>query len=249
MDIKRMTARVASIEEVVNGKFIKKTGFESNYILTMYGRKISRSRVMGVIVDIYKSADMKYAAITIDDSSDTLRAKVFVNITLFDNFKVGDLVDMTGKVREYNGEIYLIPEILRKCNANNEILRSLELKKVHIEQMDKIRKLRSLQKQSSDLAELKVLASKGGITEEDVEGILEADELIQEDTAEKTQESSEVKDKILDMIDKIDDGSGAEYQKILSQSGVKEDKVDNAIQQLLEEGVCFEPKAGMIKKL
>jgi len=249
MDVKRMTAKIASIDEVVTGKFIKKTGFESNYILTKFGRKISRARVTGVIVDIYKSADMKYAAITLDDSSDTLRAKAFVNIIVFDNFKVGDLVDLTGKVREYNDEIYIIPEIIRNVSPNQETLRMLELKRIYIDQISKIKKLRNLQKQISDLAELKVLASKNGITEEDVEGILEADELIQVDTEEKTQESSVLKDKILELIEKLDEGTGAEYQKILSQSKLKEEKVDSAIQGLLEEGVCFEPRAGMIKKL
>jgi uncharacterized protein len=244
-----MTAYIATVEEAVNGKFIKKTGFESNYILTKFGRKISRVRLMGVIVDIYKSADLKYAALTLDDSTDTIRAKVFVNITMFDNLKVGDLVDLTGKVREYTEEIYLIPEIIRKFSPNQEILRMLELKRIHIDQISKIKKLRSLQKQISDLTELKVLADKGGITEDDVEGILEADEIIQIDAEVKTQESSEVKDKILELIENLDEGTGAEYQSILEQSKLTEEKVDSAIQQLLQDGVCFEPKAGMIKKL
>lgn len=249
VEVRRITAKIASIHEVVNGKFIKKTGFESNYILTSLGRKISRVRVMGVIVDIYKSADMKYAAITLDDSTDTIRAKAFVNITLFDNFKVGDLVDLTGKIREYDGEIYIIPEIIRKATPNQEILRMLELKKIFIDQISKVRKLRAFQKQSTDLSELKVLASREGISEEDVEGILEADELIQLNMEEKTQKTSKVKEKILELIEKLDTGKGADYQKILAESGLKEEKVDNAIQELLEDGVCFEPRAGFIKKL
>jgi uncharacterized protein len=249
MDVKRMTAHIANVDEIVTGKFVKKTGFESNYILTRFGRKISRARVMGVIVDIYKSADMKYAALTIDDSTNTLRAKAFVNIIIFDNFKAGDLIDLVGKVREYNDEIYIIPEILRKVSPNQEILRGLELKKIYIDQVSKIRKLRVLQKQSSDLSELKVLASKSGIGEEIVEGILEADELIKIDTEVKTQESSQMKDKILELVEKLDEGKGAEYQNILTESKIEEEKVDSAIQELLEEGVCFEPKAGMIKKL
>jgi len=244
-----MTAHIANVDEIVTGKFVKKTGFESNYILTRFGRKISRARVMGVIVDIYKSADMKYAALTIDDSTNTLRAKAFVNIIIFDNFKAGDLIDLVGKVREYNDEIYIIPEILRKVSPNQEILRGLELKKIYIDQVSKIRKLRVLQKQSSDLSELKVLASKSGIGEEIVEGILEADELIKIDTEVKTQESSQMKDKILELVEKLDEGKGAEYQNILTESKIEEEKVDSAIQELLEEGVCFEPKAGMIKKL
>ena len=249
MDVKRMTAHIANVDEIVTGKFVKKTGFESNYILTRFGRKISRARVMGVIVDIYKSADMKYAALTIDDSTNTLRAKAFVNIIIFDNFKAGDLIDLVGKVREYNDEIYIIPEILRKVSPNQEILRGLELKKIYIDQVSKIRKLRVLQKQSSDLSELKVLASKSGIGEEIVEGILEADELIKIDTEVKTQESSQMKDKILELVEKLDEGKGAEYQNILTESKIEEEKVDSAIQELLEEGVCFAPKAGMIKKL
>jgi uncharacterized protein len=249
MERKRMTAKIAGLDEVTTGKFIKKSGFESNYILTKLGRKISRARVMGIIVDKYKSEDGNYATITLDDSSETLRAKVFVNASMFDDIKPGDLIDMIGKVREYNSEIYLIPEIIRKVSPNKETLRMLELKKIFLDQAEKIKKLRDLQKQSSDLSELKVLASKASLIEEDVEGILEAEEVIEIDVIEKTQETSEIKDKIIKLIDTLDAGKGADYQKILSQSELSEGKVDAAIQDLLESGICFEPKAGMIKKL
>jgi len=130
MEIKRLTAKKTSIREIISGKFVKKTGFESSYILTNLGRRLSRVRILGLIVDKFISADEKYATITLDDSTETIRGKAFVNVKIFDGFTNADLVDVFGKLREYNEEIYVMPEIIKKVGSNFETLRKLELEKI-----------------------------------------------------------------------------------------------------------------------
>lgn len=169
MDMKRITAKKASIGEIISGKFVKKSGFESSYILTNLGRRLSRVRVLGLIVDKFISTDEKYATVTLDDSTETIRCKAFINTKIFDGFGSGDMVDIFGKLREYNGEIYIMPEIIAKIEPNFEILRNLELEKIFREQREKIKKIRELQKQTSDLVEIKA-ATKGIIPLEEVEG-------------------------------------------------------------------------------
>jgi hypothetical protein len=85
--------------------------------------------------------------------------------------------------------------------------------------------------------------------EKDSEGILEAQEIIENTTEEKVISSVEIKSKILNLIEKLDKGEGADYQEILTKSGLPENDVDFSIQDLLESGVCFEPIAGKIKKI
>jgi RPA family protein len=248
MEMKRLTAKKASIGEIVNGKFIKKSGFESSYVLTNLGRRLSRVRALGLIVDKFISSDEKYATMTLDDSTETIRCKVFVNTKLFDGYGTGDMVDIFGKIREYNGEIYVMPEIITKVDPNFETLRILELEKIFREQREKIKKIRELQKQTSDVAEIKA-AIKDMMTLEDVEGILEAQEIIENTTEEKTVSVGDVKTKILKLIETMDKGDGADYQDILIKSGLAEKDIDFAIQDLLESGVCYEPKPGKIKKI
>jgi len=248
MEMKRITAKKASIGEIVNGKFVKKSGFESSYILTNLGRKLSRVRVLGLIVDKFISPDERYATLTLDDATETVRCKIFVNTKLFDGFGSGDLVDIFGKLREYNGEIYIMPEIIASVDANFEILRTLELEKLFRGQRDKIKKIRDVQKQTSDLAEIKT-AIKSDMTLEDAEGILEAQEMIENSVEEKALTTNDIKNKIIKLIENLDKGDGADYQDILIKSGLTEKDIDFAIQELLESGVCYEPHPGKIKKI
>jgi len=248
MEMKRLTAKKASLGEIANGKFVKKSGFESSYVLTNLGRRLSRVRVLGLIVDKFISTDERYATITLDDSTETIRCKAFINTKLFDGFGSGDLVDVFGKIREYNGEIYVMPEIITKVDANFETLRLLELEKIFKEQREKIKKIREVQKQTSDLAEIKA-AIKDLMPLEDAEGVLEAQEMIENSVEEKEVSANDIKNKILKLFETLDKGEGADYQDILIKSGFAEKDIDFAIQDLLESGICYEPHPGKIKKL
>ena len=248
MEIKRLTAKKASIKELNSGKYIKREGFESSYVLTNQGRKLSRVRVLALIVGKFISDDEKYAAITLDDSTDTIRCKAFVNTKIFDGFGPGDLVDVFGKVREYNGEIYIMSEIIRKADPNMETLRILELEKIIRGQKDKIKKIQTFENQTTDINELKSLV-KDHMSQDELKGILEAQEVNENIMQEKTATASEIKSQILKLIDKLDKGEGADYQEIMKKSGLSENDVDFAIQDLLESGMCYEPTPGKIRKL
>ncbi|MBR9682794.1 MAG: hypothetical protein GOV02_03900, partial [Candidatus Aenigmarchaeota archaeon] len=74
-------------------------------------------------------------------------------------------------------------------------------------------------------------------------------EILITDTEEVAEKSVHNKEKILELIGKIDSGEGVEYQKIITESGLSENEVDSIIQDLLETGTCFEPLPGKIKRL
>ncbi|MCD6477056.1 MAG: hypothetical protein J7K26_02740 [Candidatus Aenigmarchaeota archaeon] len=246
MESRRLTAKKCSLKEIHEGRFVKKQGFESSYVLTNLGRRLSRVRIMGIVVDKFVRPDDKYATITIDDGTETIRCKSFINVKIFNDIIPGFLVEVFGRIREYNDEIYIIPEIITKPDTNFETLRKLELEKIYREQKQKIAKINELRKQSSDIEELKSLA-KDFMSPEDVESIIEAEDIIKTEIEEKTVEKIEAKDKILKLIENSLDG--IKYNEIIEKSGLDENKVDQVIQDLLESGICFEPKPGLIKKL
>ena len=239
---RRLTAQKASISEICNGRFVKKSGFESSYVLTDLGRKLSRVRVLGLIVDKYLKDDGNYGSLTIDDGTQTLRCKVFVNTKIFDGLTSGDLVDVFGKIKEYNGEIYVMPEIVKKVGPNYETLRLLELEEVYKNQKQIINKIK--ESGVRDVNELKILL-KDQTTEKIIEGIIESGTL-DDVKVEKESKSDNVKDAILKIIKETD---GIDYLTIIEKSGLDENKVDQAVQELLESGVCGEPSPGVIKKL
>ena len=247
---KRLTAVKCTIKDMTSGQYIKQEGFNPNYILTMLGRTLSRVRVLGFVVHKYQSDNKEYSAITIDDGTDTIRVKAFKGMLIFDGVEEGDLVDVIGKVREWNGEIYIIPEIVHKVDDLNWItLRKLELKKQEEEDREIKKLVLEKQKSTSDLDELKrLMQERHHIEPERVEAIIASEELGEEE-AEKSKDTEESKKKILEIIEKLDSGEGADYTDIIEESGLDEQTIDPIINELLSDGVCFEPKPGRIKKL
>ncbi len=248
MEIKRLTAKKTGVSEITKGKFFKKPGFESNYILTTLGRKLSRVRVLGLVVDKFLNNDGSYSAITIDDSSDTVRCKFFGGTKIFNGIEAGSLVDVVGKVREYNGELYVAPEIVTKLtDPNFETMRILELALIRKGQKEKILKIRELKKKISGLKELKE-AAKETMSEEDAEAIMEAENMIDESLFKGEDKPKDAKETVMKIVGESGQ-DGTDYQLILAKSGLPESAVDMAVQSLLESGILFEPRPGKLKSL
>ena len=233
--IERQTARKVRIWDIMNGSFIRKEGFEPSIVKTRTGEEISRARILGTVVSKFIADDGNYASVTIDDGSDTIRLKVFKTTKPLDSLEPGDLVDVIGKVREYEGEVYIIPEITAKVtDPNFELLRRLELihkamenKKVkEIVEKNKDKKPEELKKELEDKG------LSGGFAEQE-EG--------------KENEDKTLKKQILKIIE--DSGDGIVYSELMKQVEGKETDIESAIDELLNEGICYEPSPGKIRKI
>ncbi len=109
---------------------LSKGAWKEKFLELPNGENISRARVMATIVGKFISEDKAFGNLTLDDSTDTIRAKTWDNIKIVADSEIGNIVDVIGKVRIYNGEVYLVPEIIRKIDdPNMEVLRQLELVK------------------------------------------------------------------------------------------------------------------------
>jgi len=123
------------IFDIIEGT-LRKEGEEqySRWILsTMNGEKIYKIRINGLLVDkYYSSADetkKAFASLTMDDGTDTIRIKAWEEAAeLLNTFKQGEYLDITGRPRESEGEIYLLPDQIIKIESFDKEL-YLRLKK------------------------------------------------------------------------------------------------------------------------
>jgi len=242
MEKKRIHSVKTKIKQIVSGRFVNQEGLNPNYVITNQGVRLARVRILATIVDKFVSENGKFASISIDDGSDTIRVKAFNAVSMFDNVGVGSEIDLIARVKEYQGEIYLAPEIITVVEDHNfGLLRELELRLQQTEFDSKRKTVLEHQKQTADIGELeRIMKERFGIQPDEVEAIVQSQE---------EAPASDKKDEILKLIEKHDEGNGCDYSELLKVSGLPEDVIDSAVNELLSEGVCFEPRPGKIKKL
>jgi len=241
----RQTAIRARISDITTGKFVRKEGLEPSYVLSELGQRISRAKLLGTVVDKFMSEDGNYSTITIDDDSDSIRIKAFrENVNLLKDIELGDLVMIIGKVREYAGENYIIPDIVKKvANPNYECLHKLEILKELLKQRKVFDTIKKEKERFGDPEELKKYVEKEyRIKAEKVDSILELFSL-----EEETKEV-DYKPLVLETLEKLDKGDGVEFKKLLEETKLPDNVFEEVINDLLSSGICYEPKPGMLKK-
>jgi RPA family protein len=245
---KRLPAYKVRIASLMSGRYVHNEGLVPKYVLTKDGRRLTRVRMLATVVNKFISQDKKFYSATLDDGTETIRAKAFGSFIL-DPINIGDIIDIIGKVRKYNEEVYVIPETVWKADPNMELLRHLELQAAAKDWEHRRSTILSYSKQTSDTSELKKLCTEVGIPADDVEGIMEAQEMFAEDLARAEADKTAVKTRVLDLITKHDAGEGCDYSHLIESAGLEENVLDSTVQELLDEGTCFEPRPGKIKKL
>ena len=244
MPVQRLTAKKVRISDIVNGKYFpgSKEDMKPSYIITPFGQKVSRVNLIATITDKFLSEDENYSAVTLDDGTDAIRVKVFKeDVDLLKNVEPGELILVIGKIKEYNGEVYINGELVKKVqDANYENLRKAEVlndllgsKKMVDEVKGMIGKM--------DEEELKKNAkNKFGIDDETFQAIMENLKAVKE---------IDYKPKMLELIESLDEGDGVEIGKILELSDLPENLIEKTIDELLSSGTLFEPSPGFLKKV
>ena len=246
METLRQTTSRARIYDIVNGNFVRKEGFEPSYVLTDLGQRISRTYLIGTIVDKFMSENGNYSSITIDDDSDSIRIKAFrEQVNIFDNFNVGDLVMVIGKVRNYADENYVIPEIVKKItDPNLESLHKLEVLKQSLLHKKALEIIKKEKNNFGDVEKLKKYVKKQHGIDADI-----VDSTLETFTMEQETKEKDYKPLLLETLDRLDEGEGIEFRKLLEESKLPENIFEEAINEILSDGVCFEPKPGVIKRV
>ncbi|MBM3232037.1 hypothetical protein FJZ21_01510 [Candidatus Pacearchaeota archaeon] len=125
-EFKRHTAFKLKIGDILNGNQI--TDGEKLKFIETSGKNVARVNLIANIVDKFIQDDeKKFASVTLDDASGQIKLKTFGDdIEKLKPFEQGDTVLAIGMIREWNKEIYVTPEIIKKKEAEYLLLRKLE---------------------------------------------------------------------------------------------------------------------------
>ena len=213
--IQRQTAYKVWISSLLSGKYTKGVEqFEAGYI-EVNNTRISRVNLIGIIIDKFEAETQ--ISLTLDDGSGSLRIKAWnENVSLMSGFNVGDLVIIVGKVKEFNNQVYVTPEIVKILDNPLWLkVRKLELSKLFGEP---VRVLSETPKDSNE-------------EEEDSMKVVEE---------KVTNDNRTSREKIFHLIESMDKGDGVNLSDIIVSSGIDSDDVENVIGDMIKEGEIFE---------
>jgi RPA family protein len=231
MVITRSIAYKIWISELGSGPYVKQEGFNPNYV-EIKGKQVSRVQILGTVVGTFTSDDGNYGAITLDDGSDTIRAKAFgPDVVKIKNAEVGQLVRFVGKVKEYNDERYLAPDFATKVDDPNWVtVWKLELG-------DAPEAVKATAEPMPETTPAQTLAET------------QVKKVSAQDTTEQSSAGSEDLPNFAEIIAKLDTGDGAEIDKVIAESKLDESEAKLHIVDLLKQGEVYEPRKGKLKVL
>lgn len=256
----RSTARKVKIEDLMNGTYTETPEGEPNHLETPWEEELLRVNLMATIVDKYITEDGSYGTLHLDDGSSIIRAKAWAeDVEEMEKYEVGDLVTVIGKVREYEEEIHVVPEVIRKVkNPNWELVRELEIldKRQNLLEKGIEPEFESREKEEETTMEteeikIKPASEKEIKTEEESEDIEKIETLGEpmDDESEEPEATEEEKEKMLLALDKLEGEDGAELAELSEEIEETEDKTEEIIGALLNEDKVYEPIAGRFKRL
>ena len=156
MAITRSTAYRVRISSLINGEFLRQEGFNPSYII-IDENQVSRVNIIATVVSKYLTEDGNYCALTLDDGSETIRVKAFsAEVVNIKDVKVGSFVRFIGKVKHYNDETYLVPEVIKQgLDPNWLIVDHIELGKPEFKEIEERPKAKSAPKEELEVMEIK----------------------------------------------------------------------------------------------
>ncbi len=124
---KRNTAYKLRIGQILSGKPIVEN--ERLKHLEQHNKQIVRINLIANIIDKYiQEGEKKFGSITLDDGSGQIKSKTFGDdVDKFSDFQQGDTILLMGLLRQWNNELYLTPEIIKKVDTSYLLLRKLEV--------------------------------------------------------------------------------------------------------------------------
>jgi len=123
---KRNVAYKMRIGDILKGKPVLDEG---KFIFLELGeKKVVRVNVLANCIDKFvQEGEKKYASVTVDDASGQIRLKVFGDdVEMLTDVNQGDTLQIIGNVREWNGDLYIIPEVAKKVDLRWLLVRKLE---------------------------------------------------------------------------------------------------------------------------
>jgi len=106
-EIKRQIARKISIDDLQKGIYIRQEGWQSNFVQTRSGDKVSRINLVGTVVS------QQDAQCSIDDGTGRIDIRTFDQSQSLPKLTIGQVIMVIGRPREFGSEMYILPEIVK----------------------------------------------------------------------------------------------------------------------------------------
>lgn len=193
---KRQIAYKLQIKHLLENPYHQQEGWNPNY-LQINDLKVSRVNLIAVVVSKEQNNFI------LDDGTGQITTRLFEPMKN-DQPEIGETCLIIARIREYNSQKYLVPEIIKKIKNPQWI---------------QVRKL-----------ELKNFTTTTKPVPEKTE-----------------QENLAPVENLLNLIKKLDQGSGADVDDLIKQSTLPD--CEKMIEELLKEGDIFEISPGKIKIL
>ncbi|KYC54786.1 MAG: OB-fold nucleic acid binding domain protein [Candidatus Methanofastidiosum methylothiophilum] len=255
-----MIAYKMRIIDLVNGK-LKNDPIGGVVLSTPFGES-KEARILGTIIDSYRNSENTYGSFTIDDGTATTRIKAWSDkVQLFDKFNVGELIDIIGRVGEFQDEIYITPDNIIPITPNYWIYRELEISKrmkeliengLSFEYKEEIEHLvpeyasKPPQKEETYeevTEEVNISEVEDALKETKIEELMEevSEEAITKEITEESDDMSfydeidedEIKESVYDLVKTDPNISKSEMSNVLS---IDELDVELAIKDLVDDG-------------
>lgn len=178
-EIQRQTAYKICVDDILKSTYIKEQGWNPNYILLNNNLKVSRVNIIATLLS------KENQIIVIDDGTGKIQVRSFEENKNLEHLSPGDLILVLGKVREFNSEKYILPEVTKLLNDQKWMI----LRKSEIE------------------IQTKFFQDKGV-------PIVDKEEVISEKIEEEVKISKNPFDQILEKIKDLDKGNGVNIELI-----------------------------------
>lgn len=226
--IQRKPAFKVWISDLSSGELLQEPGEFGMHYLTLKGNNVSRVNLIGNVVDVFFNPEKGFSSVAVDDGSGTVNVRAFKeDSVMLDGLKIGDMVTIIGRIREYNNDRYILPEIVKIISDPNwELVRKLELLKEHgLPKQQEIKQIVEVRAENTIVAE----SIGGNVVVEEVGNV-----------------TSSTRGKILNLIEKADE-NGADHSFILGSLGLPEQEINNLLKELLSEGEIYQNRPGKYK--
>lgn len=207
------------IKELLNYSYIENDEGTPNYLLAK-NKKIYRFNLLAVILELNQQGSI--LNITVDDGSGKIILRIFEENKSVNNLVIGESILIIGKLRKYNHERYISPEIIKKVDGDWLKVRSLKIDRNKINN------------------EINEISPKPGGEEKTTKKEIKSNKEINE------KEIFPIK-KIILLIKELDQGEGVFIEEIIEKSKIE--LTDKIIEKMLEEGEIFQNLPGKVKVL
>jgi len=214
--VQRQTAVKLLITDLLSGEFSKEES--QTPVLSLGEQKIYRVNVIGLVIG--KAEEEVLANLLLNDGTASINLRFFERNPALDELNAGDAVMVVGRLRDYNGERYLSPEIVKK--------------------VDRL----WLQHRKKELG-TETRQINAAVKEEPAGKIITKEEPAEEGSKDESSEFLSPEGKILKSIADMDKGEGAEIEEVLAASKVN--YAEEIIKRMLERGELFQIMPGRVK--